>query len=75
MSRDLREYARQTNLRLIIGGILTVIFVGEILIYIFYGLSAALSGLLCFLGGLFPLFLVWLFLFGLDKIVERANDR
>ena len=51
MSRDLRQYARQTNFRLIVGFILLLFIVGDGLIYLFYGQGAALMGLICLLGG------------------------
>lgn len=73
MSRDLRRYAHQTNVRLFIGGLLLLFLVGDGLIYIFYGPASAITGLLCLLGGLSPLVLIWLALWILDKITERAN--
>ncbi len=72
-NRDLRKYARQTNVRLIIGGLLVLFVVGDGLIYLFYGTGAALTGLLCLLGGLVPIVLIILFLLLLDWVVKRAN--
>jgi len=54
MSRDLRKYARQTNVRLAVGAILVLFVVGDGLIYLFYGGGAALMGILCLLGGMIP---------------------
>jgi hypothetical protein len=73
MSRDLRRYARQTTTQLIIGGILFFFLVGIGLIYIIYGSSAALSGLLCMGIGLFPLLLIFLVFALMDAVVKRAN--
>ncbi len=73
LPRDLRKYARQTNVRLIVGGLLVLFIVGDGLIYLFYGTGAALTGLLCLLGGLVPIVLIILFLFLLDWVVKRAN--
>ena len=73
MSRDLRHYARQTNTRLIIGGILLLFIVGDGLIYLFYGRNAALMGIVCLLFGLSPLVLIWGALAGLEWIVKRAD--
>jgi hypothetical protein len=73
MSRDLRRYSRNTNFRLIAGGLLLLFIVGEGLIYLFYGPSAAFSGLICFTMGLSPLLLIWLALVIMDWIVKRAN--
>ena len=73
MSRDLRKYARQTNVRLIIGGFILVFVVGLGLIYLFYGQGAALTGLLCLVVGLIPLLLIWLMFFILEIITKRAK--
>jgi hypothetical protein len=75
MSRDLRRYARQTNVRVFVGFLLILLFIGEGLIYAFYGAAAAVSGLLCILAGLFPLLLIWGFLNLLDWIAKRANEQ
>ena len=73
MARDLRKYARQTNVRLIIGGVILVFVVGIGLIYLFYGQGAALTGLLCLIVGLIPLLLIWLMFFILEIITKRAK--
>ena len=73
MSRDLRKYARQTNVHLIIGGFILVFVVGLGLIYLFYGQGAALTGLLCLVVGLIPLLLIWLMFFILEIITKRAK--
>jgi hypothetical protein len=75
MSRDLRKYARQTNVRLIVGGILLLVVVGLGLIYFFYGPGAALSGLLCLVVGLIPLVLIWLGFFILELITKRVQNQ
>jgi len=73
MTRDLRKYAQQTHVRLIIGGILLLFLVGDGLIYIVYGRGAAIFGFACLLAGMAPLLLIWLALTLLDLIVRRAN--
>lgn len=73
MSRDLRDYARQTNVRLIVGGILLLFLVGDGLIYLIFGQSAALSGFICLGVGLFPVVLIIISLAVIDWIVKRAN--
>jgi len=45
--------------------------VGLGLIYLFYGKGAVLTGLLCIIGGLIPIVLIFFFLFIIDKIVEK----
>jgi len=73
MGHDLRRYARQTNVRLFAGFLLILFVVGDGLIYVFYGSGAALMGLICILGGLVPLVLVWLAFVLIDAVVRRAN--
>ncbi len=72
MSQDLRQYARQTNKRLLVGFILILFLVGDGLIYIFYGRSAAMLGLACMLAGMAPVLLVLLAFWIIDTIL-RAN--
>jgi hypothetical protein len=74
MTRDLRKYGRQTHVRLAIGGLVLLFVVGEGLIYLIYGAGAALIGLLCLLGGLFPVILIVLVMIVLDWIAKRANS-
>ena len=74
MKRDLREFAKKTNIRLIGGFLLLLFLVGDGLIFLFYGPGAAVTGLLCIVGGLFPVALIASLLYIMDKIVERANE-
>ena len=74
MTKDLRRYARQTNIRLFVGFFVILFIVGETLIYSFYGQEAAIFGLLCLLAGSAPLILIWLILIGMERLVERANE-
>ncbi len=72
-SRDLRDYARQTNVRLIVGAMLVLFLIGDGLIYVIYGPGAAMMGLLCLAGGLLPILAIILVLWILDWVVKRAN--
>lgn len=73
MTRDLRKYTSQTTTRLIIGGFLLVIIVGDGLILMIYGREAALMGLICLIAGLLPLVLIWGILWGMELIVKAAD--
>lgn len=73
MSRDLRKYARQTNIRLMVGALVLFFIIGDGLIYFFYGGSAALTGILCLLVAMFPVALTLLILFLMDWIRKRAD--
>ena len=71
--RDLRKYARQTNGRLVLGGLLLVFIVGLGLIDLIYGRAAALAGLACLLAFLGVAGLTALILSAMQKAVDRAN--
>ena len=73
MPRDLRKYASQTNVQLVVGGLVLLFVVGLGLIALIYGRNAALMGFLCLLGGMVPIGLVVLVMFGLDVIVKKSN--
>ena len=73
MTRDLRKYARQTNIRVGVGAAILLLIVGTGLIYLIYGPGAAVTGLLCLLAGLLPIGLIFLTLAFLDWIQKRAN--
>ena len=74
MSRDLRKYARNTNIHLLAGFILLLFLVGGGLIYMVYGPQGAMFGLICLLAGLAPLVLIALILWIMEWIVNRANE-
>ena len=73
MSRDLRSYMKDTNVRLIFGALAMLFIVGDGLILIIYGFGAAMMGLLCMLGAFVPIGLIFLLLNLSDWIVKRAN--
>ncbi len=73
MNRDLRRYARQTNVRLIAGALLLLFVVGDGLIFRIYGAGPALMGLLCLGAGLVPIGLTVLVLWLLGWISKHAD--
>jgi hypothetical protein len=75
LKRDLRDFARQTNVRLFAGALLMLFGVGLLLICILYGPGAALVGLLCLIGALIPIGLIVGSLYGMDWIVKRARPK
>lgn len=75
MKRDLRLYARQTNVRLAAAALVLLFGVGLGLIYFIYGPGAAGVGLLCLLGALVPIVLILIAMYGIDWIVRRAGRR
>ena len=73
--RDLREYAKQTNVRLGLAAFILVFVIGVALIWVFYGEGAAGMGLACLLAALFPVALIVLFFLAIDWILKRARPK
>ena len=73
MTRDLRKYAKDSNVRFIAGALFLLFTVGIGLIYLIYGAGAAMMGFLCILGGLVPIGLIFFSLYLLDWITKRAG--
>jgi hypothetical protein len=73
MRRDLREYARNTNVHLAVGAFALLFVIGLGLIYLIYGAGAAVVGFLCLLAGLTPVVLILFIFVILDRIVKRAG--
>jgi len=72
--RDLRKYARNTNSRLVFGFIFLLFLVGDGLIYLFYGRGAALTGLICIMGGFVPILLIIGLFAVMDIVIKNANE-
>ena len=73
--RDLREYAKQTNVRLALGAFLLLFVVGVGLIWLIYGKEAAGLGLVCLLAALFPVILILFIFLAMEWIVKRARPK
>lgn len=72
-TRDLRYYARQTYVRLIVGAVIVLFLIGDGLIYAIYGAGPAVMGLLCLAIGLAPVLLIILALWLMEWVVKRGN--
>lgn len=72
--RDLRRYARDTNIRLFVGFLILLFLVGDGLIAAFWGWNTALMGFGCILIGIAPLFLTAAVLWGIEWFVKRNQD-
>jgi len=73
VTRDLRKYTQDTNVRLISGGLILLFVVGLGLIWWVYGFGAAVFGFMCMLGALVPIGLILLLLNLSDWILKRAG--
>ena len=71
MSRDLREYTKNTKVRLVIGFLALVFLVGGGLIFLFYGKEAGIFGLVCMFGALVPVLLIIIFLLIAERVVKK----
>jgi hypothetical protein len=72
--RDLRKYAKQTTVQLIVGAVVILLVVGLGLIYYFYGIGGAVSGLLCVGAGLLPILAIAGALWLIETISKRNRD-
>ena len=75
MKRDLRTYAKQTNVRLIAGAIFLLFVVGLGLVWLIYGNGAASFGFFCLLAGLTPVVLIVLVFLGIEWVLKNARPK
>jgi hypothetical protein len=75
VKRDLRAYARQTNVRLTAGAIFLLFGVGLGLIWVIYGGGAASLAFICFLSGLAVVGLILLVFLVIDWILKNARTQ
>jgi len=73
--RDLREYAKQTSVRLVLGAFILLFIVGVGLIWIIYGGQAAGMGLMCLMAAVFPVILILSVFIFIDWILGRARPK
>ena len=73
--RDLREYAKQTGVRLVLGAFILLFIVGVGLIWVIYGGEAAGMGLTCLLAALFPVILILSIFVAIQWILKRARPK
>jgi multisubunit Na+/H+ antiporter MnhB subunit len=73
--RDLRDYAKKTNIRLALGAFVLVFVVGVALIWAFYGERAAGMGLVCLMAAVFPIILILFVFVGIEWILKRARPK
>ena len=73
--KDLREYAKQTNVRMALGAFILLFVVGVGLIWLIYGEGAAGLGFVCLLAALFPVILILLVFVAIEWILKRARPK
>jgi multisubunit Na+/H+ antiporter MnhB subunit len=73
--RDLREYAKQTNVRLALGAFILLFVIGVGLIWVIYGEGAAGMALTCLLAALVPVILILFIFVAIEWILKRARPR
>lgn len=71
---DLREYARGTLVRILVGALALLFGVGGILIYLFYGPGGAAMGIVCLVVALAPVLLIGAALWALGRLARRARE-
>ena len=73
--RDLREYAKQTNIRLAVGAFLLLFIIGVGLIWLIYGGGAAGMAFTCLLAALVPVILILFVFLTIEWILKRAGSK
>lgn len=73
--RDLREYSKQTNVRLVLGAFILLLVVGVGLIWLIYGEAAAGMGLTCLLAAVLPIILILAVFVGFEWILKNAGRK
>ena len=73
--KDLREYAKQTNVRLALGAFILLFVVGVGLIWLIYGEGAASLGFVCLLAALFPVILILFVFVAIEWILKSARPK
>lgn len=75
MSRDLRKYARDSNVRMAAGAFVLLFVIGIGLIWAIYGQGAAGMGFLCLLAALLPVVLILAVFLAIEWILKRARPK
>jgi polyferredoxin len=70
-SFDPQQHWRETQTRLLVGGMLILLLVGGSLVWVFYGRAAALTAIACLLATGGVLGLLWLILTLLERWVKE----
>lgn len=73
--RDLREYSKQTNIRLALGAFILLFVVGVGLIWLIYGGNAAGMAFTCLLAALFPVIIILSVFVAIDWILKHARPK
>jgi len=73
--KDLREYTKQTNMRLVLGAFILIFVVGVGLIWLIYGENAAGLGFVCLLAALFPVILILFVFVAIEWILKHARPK
>jgi multisubunit Na+/H+ antiporter MnhB subunit len=73
--KDLREYAKETNVRLALGAFILLFVIGVGLIWLIYGGNAAGMAFTCLLAALFPVILILGIFVGIEWVLKRARPK
>jgi multisubunit Na+/H+ antiporter MnhB subunit len=73
--RDLREYSKQTNVRLALGAFILIFIIGVGLIWLIYGGGAAGMAFTCLLAALVPVILILFIFVAIEWILKHARPR
>jgi fatty acid desaturase len=71
---DVRRYRRQTDRRLLVAVLVMLVVVGSALIGLIYGWRSIFTALLCLLPGALIIVLLWLFLYGIERLMADGDS-
>lgn len=71
---DLRRHRRQTDRRLLMAVLISLVVVGSVLIGLIYGWRSVFTALLCLLPGALIIVLLWLFLHGIERLTADRDN-
>ncbi len=73
--RDLRQYSKQTNVRLALGAFILLFVVGVGLFWLIYGGNAAGLAFTCLLAALVPVILILGIFVAIEWILKHAGPK
>jgi len=73
--KDLREYSKETSVRLALGAFILLFVIGVGLIWLIYGGNAAGMAFTCLLAALFPVILILGVFLGIEWILKHARPK
>ncbi len=68
---DMRTYRKQNERRLVVAVVIALVLIGSLAIGLVYGWRSVFTGLLCLIPGAGVFVLLWLFFFGMERLLDE----